>query len=243
MRSIRPIAAACSLILALAAPAGAAPTTAEELVRRYDEIMSPGGFDSVMTMVAHREDGTTRSYKMRALKSHDDKMRVWFLEPASSRGQEMLRVGDNQWVYMPNLKRAIRLASRDSFQGGDFSNGDILRVNYRVDYTAKLVPAPDDHVWALELTARTEESTYDRIKLWIAKANGLPVRAEYYASSGKLLRSATFEAVKRFHGVDGPSHITMRNELATRRFSEIVILDRKTGEIPAQKFVLDDLGR
>jgi outer membrane lipoprotein-sorting protein len=205
--------------------------------------MSPRGFDSIMTMVAHRQDGTTRNYKMRALRSHEDKMRVWFLEPASSKGQEMLRVGDNLWVYMPNLKRALRLASRESFQGGDFNNGDVLRVNYRADYSAKLVPSEDDQLWALDLAARSDESTYDRIKLWISKDKRLPVRAEYYASSGKMLRSATFAEVRSFHGVEGPSRITMRNELATRRFSEIVILDRKTGEVPAQKFVLDDLGR
>jgi outer membrane lipoprotein-sorting protein len=242
MPALRVIAATCVFSF-LSLPSYSAEPTAEELVRRYDEVMSPRGFDSLMTMVAHRQDGTTRSYKMRALKSNEDKMRIWFLEPSSSKGQEMLRVGDNLWVYMPNLKRALRLASRDSFQGGDFNNGDILRVNYQADYTAKLVPSEDDHLWALDLTAKSEESTYDRIKLWISKDKSLPVRAEYYATSGKLLRSATFEDVKSFHGVEGPSRITMRNELATKRFSEMVILDRKTGEVPAQKFVLDDLGR
>ncbi len=244
MLSIRTIAVLSAFILLAPAIAvqGAEPTAAE-LVQKYDEVMSPGGFDSLMTMVAHREDGTTRTYKMRALKSNEDKMRVWFLEPAASKGQEMLRVGDNLWVYMPNLKKALRLASRESFQGGDFNNGDVLRVNYRTDYTARLVPSEDDHLWALDLAAKSDESTYDRIKLWISKDKGLPVRAEYYATSGKMLRSATFEDVKRFRGVEGPSRITMRNELATKRFSEMVILDRKTGQVPAQKFVLDDLGR
>jgi outer membrane lipoprotein-sorting protein len=170
-------------------------------------------------------------------------MRMWFLEPAASKGQEMLRVGDNLWVYMPNLKRALRLASRESFQGGDFSNGDLLRVNYREDYTARLVPSAEESTWALELTAKSEESTYDKVKLWMSKDKKLPVRAEYYAGSGKLLRSAVFEDVKTSHGVEGPTKITMRNELATRRFSEMTILDRKVGDVPAQAFVLDELGR
>jgi outer membrane lipoprotein-sorting protein len=220
------------------------PPSADELVRRYDEVMSPKTFESVMEMVAHRQDGTVRGYKLRALKSGNDKMRAWFLEPAASKGQEMLKVGDNMWVYMPNLKRALRIASRESFQGGDFNNGDIMRVNYVADYSAQLLPEPDAAAWGVELTAKSPEASYDRIRLWLDKAKRLPVRAEYYAASGKLLRSATFESPKNFHGLERPSRIVMRNELATKRFSEMTVVDMRTGvDAPAQKFVLDDLGR
>jgi outer membrane lipoprotein-sorting protein len=222
----------------------AAAPTADELVRRYDEVMSPRTFDALMEMVAHRQDGSTRAYKMRVLKSGDDKTRVWFLEPASAKGQEMLKVGDNMWVYMPNLKRALRIASRDNFQGGDFNNGDILRVNYVADYNAKLVPSTDDALHALELTAKSSEASYDRIKLWLRKDKKLPVKAEYYAVSGKLLRTASFEGIKVFRGLERPSLIVMRNELASKRFSEMTMVDMKINvETPAQKFVFDDLGR
>jgi outer membrane lipoprotein-sorting protein len=224
--------------------AHAAAPSAEELVRRYDEVMSPKTFDALMAMVAHRQDGSTRAYKMRVLKSGDDKTRVWFLEPASAKGQEMLKVGDNMWVYMPNLKRALRIASRESFQGGDFNNGDVLRVNYVADYNAKLVPSTDDLLYALELTAKSGEASYDRIKLWLRKDKRLPVKAEYYAASGKLLRSASFEGIKVFRGLERPALIVMRNELASRRFSEMTMVDMKVNvEVQAQKFVLDDLGR
>jgi outer membrane lipoprotein-sorting protein len=230
-----------SLPLGLSA---AAEPTADELVRRYDAVMSPGSFEATLEMVAHRQDGSIRQYKFRVLKARDDKTRSLFLEPASAKGQEMLKVGDNLWVYMPNLKRALRIASRESFQGGDFNNGDILRVSYVTDYSATLVASEDETLWALELVGKTAESTYDRIKLWMRKDTRLPVKAEYYATSGKLLRSATFDDVKRFHGLERPAHIVMRNELATRRFSELTMLEMRTdAEAPAQLFVLDDLGR
>lgn len=233
-----------SLIVSGIPLAYAGEPSALDLVKHYDEVMSPATFDALMTMVAHRQDGTTRSYKFRGLKSGNDKVRAWFFEPAAAKGQEMLRVGDNMWVYMPNLKRSIRIAARESFQGGDFNNGDILRVNYVADYNAKLVMSDNSSLWGLELTAKTKEATYDRIKLWMSKSKRLPVRAEYYAASGKLLRSAKFEDIKNFRGFERPSHITMRNELATQRFSELTMLDVKINvEAPPQKFVLDDLGR
>lgn len=238
--------AALALLLSLGFPSLALATdpTPQELLKRYDEVMSPRTFDGLMVMIAHRQDDTTRTYKFRALKSEDDKIRTWFFEPAAAKGQEMLRVEDNMWVYMPNLKRALRLASRESFQGGDFNNGDVLRVNYVADYNVKLSPSEDDKLWLLDLTAKSKEASYDRIKLWMTKDDRQPKKAEYYAASGKLLRSAQFDDVKDFHGLRRPSHIVMRNELATKRFSEMNTLDMKLNiDIPAQKFVLDDLGR
>lgn len=224
--------------------ASAADPTPEELLKRYDAVMSPKTFDGLMVMVAHRQDDTTRTYKFRALKSQDDKIRTWFFEPAAAKGQEMLRVEDNMWVYMPNLKRALRLASRESFQGGDFNNGDVLRVNYVADYTVKLIPSDDATTWLLDLTAKTKEAAYDRIKLWMTKDKQQPAKAEYYAASGKMLRSAKFDDVKNFHGLERPAHITMKNELASKRYTELTTLDMKLDlDIPAQKFVLDDLGR
>lgn len=238
--------AATVALLSLAIPtlAAAADPTAEQLLKRYDQVMSPRTFDGLLVMIAHRQDDTTRTYKFRALKSQDDKIRTWFFEPAAAKGQEMLRVEDNMWVYMPNLKRALRLASRESFQGGDFNNGDVLRVNYVADYNAKLIPAEDDKLWLLDLTAKSKEAAYDHIKLWMSKDKQQPAKAEYYAASGKILRSAKFEDVKSFHGLERPAHMTMRNELATKRYTEMMWLDLKLDlDVPAQKFVVDDLGR
>lgn len=238
--------AATVVLLSLAIPtlAAAADPTAEQLLKRYDQVMSPRTFDGLLVMIAHRQDDTTRTYKFRALKSQDDKIRTWFFEPAAAKGQEMLRVEDNMWVYMPNLKRALRLASRESFQGGDFNNGDVLRVNYVADYNAKLIPAEDDMLWLLDLTAKSKEAAYDHIKLWMSKDKQQPAKAEYYAASGKMLRSAKFEDVKSFHGLERPAHMTMRNELATKRYTEMMWLDLKLDlDVPAQKFVVDDLGR
>ena len=71
-------------------------------------------------MTAYREDGSSRTYEMRIMKRDTDKFRLWFDAPSSVKGQEMLRTGENMWVYIPNLKRATRIANRESFQGGDF---------------------------------------------------------------------------------------------------------------------------
>ena len=233
-----------SLLIALLLTAD--PPSTKDVLAKYDAAMAPQTFKGVALMTAHRDDGTTRTYKMTFLKGSDDKSRVWFHEPAAVRGQEMLRNGENFWVYMPNLKRALRLASRDNFQGGDFNNADVLRANYSRDYegTVKEDPKQPD-VWMVELKAKTTESAYDSVKLWVKKEPlGIPVRGEYYTSSGKMLRSADFTDVKDFgNGLTRPSKITMRNEIATQRFSEMIWESVDiAAPVSGGKFGLNDLG-
>jgi outer membrane lipoprotein-sorting protein len=234
------------LLPALASAAAPSAPTAEELLARYDAIMGPANFEAKMRMTAHRDDGSTRTYAMRFLKAGDEKARIWFDEPAAARGQEVLRQGDNAWVYMPNLKRSVRMANRDSFQGGDFNNADVLRTNYARDYSATVAEDPSlPGAYLLELKAKTDDASYDRVRLWVARKDAMPLKGEYYAASGKLLRAAEFLDVRAFAGgARRPSRVVMRNMVATRRFSEMHTdaFDTRV-KPPATRFVLDDLGR
>jgi outer membrane lipoprotein-sorting protein len=231
-----------------AAPAAKAPAaapTAQALLARYDAVMSPPMSEADITMTAHRDDGTTRTYKMHVLKSGDDKLRSTFHEPTTAKGQEMLRNGDNMWLWMPNLKRTVRVASRDSFMGGDFNNADVLRPNYQADYDAVLAPSDDPSTHLIKLKAKNASVAYDAIDLFMSKDTQMPVRSRYFARSGKLLRSAEFSDVKDFGGgLVRPARLKMKNEVETARWSELhwEKVDIKR-EISNQRFVLDDLGR
>lgn len=233
------------MTLLVAAPALAAEPTAEELLAKYDAVMGPKTFETESEMTAYREDGSSRTYVMKMLRGEDDKFRVWFKGPASVKGQEMLRSGDNLWVYLPNLKRATRIANRDSFQGGDFNNADVMRVNYTKDYTGKLVPSDVPDTYALELKAKNAETSYDAIKLWLRKKDGMPVKGEYYGTSGQMLRSAEFTEYTEFDkGYTRPARVVMRNELVKARRSELVMKTVKLSvDAPAQRFTQADLGR
>jgi outer membrane lipoprotein-sorting protein len=182
---------------------------------------------------------------MRVLKSGADKLRSTFLAPSTAKGQELLRNGENMWLWMPNLKRAVRVASRDSFMGGDFNNADVLRPNYQADYEALLVPSDDPALYLVKLKAKSPSVAYDAIELFMSKSDRMPVRARYFARSGKLLRSAEYSDVKDFGaGVKRPARLRMKNEIETARWSELVWEQVAVkNEISGQRFVLDDLGR
>jgi outer membrane lipoprotein-sorting protein len=229
-------------LLVLVGPLAAHADEALEILARFDKLMGPTSFESTTEMVAHREDNTTRTYRMTILKAGTDKFRSLFLEPASAKGQEMLRVGDNLWVYMPNLKRALRMAARDSFMGGDFNNADVLRVSYSTDYTGTLVEKTAAHT-LLECKAKNGTVAYDKIKLWVT-GEGLPLKAQYFAGSGAMIRSAEFKDVKDFNGHKRPAVITMKNELVPARWSELRTIDLKVVDgFPETKFSLSALGK
>lgn len=219
--------------------------SAADLLEKYDSIMGPENFESVATMTATREDGTTRTYKMKFVKKGTDKFRIWFQGPAAVAGQEVLRVGDNSWVYLPNLKRATRIANRDSFQGGDFNNADVLRVNYKADYTATLAQMDKSEQWLIELKAKSSNTAYDAIKLWIRKSDFMPIKGEYFGTSGKILRSAEFSDFKQFtKGYMRPARVVMKNELIPARKTELVTQTiNVTITPPNQRFSLSNLGK
>ena len=229
----------CAL-LPTAAFAGEEPLA---LLERYDKLMGPASFEATTEMKAHREDDSERTYKMTMLKSGPEKFRAGFLEPSSAKGQEILRVGDNFWVYMPNLKRSLRMAARDSFMGGDFNNADVLRVNYAADYVPTIAEDTAEH-WLIECKAKSHTVAYDKVKLWLHKGDYMPLKAQYFASSGAMIRSAEFKDVKDFGGLKRPSIISMRNELVPARWSEMKTVEMKLVEsIPETKFTQGALGK
>ncbi len=223
----------------------AAEPTAEEILLKYDQVMGPKTFESESKMTAHREDGSERTYVMKMLKGDEDKFRIWFKEPAAVKGQEILRSGENLWVYIPNLKRATRIANRDSFQGGDFNNADVLRVNYSQDYDAKLGASDDPQTHLVELKAKSANTSYDAIKLWVRKSDLQPVKGQYFGTSGQMIRSAEFSEFQELDkGYVRPARVVMRNELVKARYSEFRTTSLKLNvAAPAQRFTQADLGR
>ena len=238
------------IVTALAFLASAEPISAAAVVTRYDALMSPPAFEATMVMIARREDGSERSYTLKSLKLGTDKLRATFTAPANAKGQEMLRLGDTLYSYLPNLKRAVRVASRDSFMGGDFNNGDVLRVNYTADYTPTLLPSAEGtsaEGTCASLEAKGPQVAYDRIELCLTPGpvdKAQPTSARYYAKSGKLLRSAVFSDVKDFGGIVRPGTIVMKNEVQLQRQSTMrwEAFEVKA-EISSQRFVVEDLGR
>ena len=221
--------------------------TGQQVLERYDQLFARNNIQWEIAMTAHREDGSAHTYVLTNLHGTErDLLRSFFTSPPAAKGQEVLRSGDNLWVYMPNLKRTLRIGSRDDFMGGDFTNADVYRVHYSEDYTAstpKQAERADEYV--TDLKSRTPNSAYDALRLWVRKSDLTPVRAQYFGTSGKLIRSSEFLNYTEFaKGYSRPAKVVIKNEIVRDRYSELVFRSVKVDvNAPPSKFLVTNLGR
>lgn len=217
--------------------------SAEQALQAADQMIAPEAYEAEVQMTAYRADGSSRAYVYRTLKQGQHRLRLSFDEPKTIRGHEALRRGDDLFRYVPSLKRALRVASRDDFESGDFRQADVLRVNLLADY--KLVSSRrEGATWHLSLEATSREAAYDRVLYVVRASDGLPVRQEFSTSAGKLLRTLEFSEPKRFGGHLRPAQLKMTNEVARGRYTVLVVRSFKTvSSIAEASFRLEALGR
>ena len=96
---------------------------------------SPAGVVRVLPKAhQHRAQWSQKGISPFTLKKGNDKIVSLFLSPASEKGRATLRLGDNMWLYIPNVGKPVRITSLQSVVGGVFNNADIMRLDYNVEY-------------------------------------------------------------------------------------------------------------
>jgi len=189
-------------ILLVAAAASAATPDPDALIRQFDSLRN--GWDSYVVRVSIRnfEEGKEdEEHLYEVYQKGTEKSYVEFLSPRE-KGQHLLMLGDDMWIYLPDTSRPIRITPLERLSG-NASNGDVARTHYATDYTSvfvrtEMVDGVNCHL--LELTARRKGSTYRRILLWLRASDARPVKADFFVASGKQLKSATYD---RYQEVDG----------------------------------------
>ena len=113
----------------------------------------------------------------------------------------------------------------------------MLRVNYQADYTGALVKSELPDAYCLALKAKSPDTAYDSITLWVRKKDFQPVKAQYFGTSGQMIRSAEFSDYRELDkGYTRPTRVVMRNELVKERRSEMVTSTLKLNvDAPAQR--------
>jgi len=83
-----------------------------------------------------------------------------FLSPASEKGRSTLRLGENMWLYIPNVGKPIRITSLQSVVGGVFNNSDILRLDYTSEYNVeKMEDTGDEYILHLKAKQKLSPMT------------------------------------------------------------------------------------
>lgn len=203
---------ACALVLhAASVPA----PDAEALLKRSDTYRNGWPSFVVHVQITDYEAGKPdEEHLYEVSQKGTDKTYVEFMSPRE-KGRHLLMLGDDMWVYLPDTSRPVRITPLERLTG-DASNGDVARTNYAVDYTPlylrqEKVGAVDCDV--LELTAKRKGATYQRILYWVRAEDARPVRAEFYLTSGKHIKSATFDEYLESNGRPQLHKLTLYDEI------------------------------
>jgi hypothetical protein len=212
-----------------------AELTAQEVVEKADAVRFPKeAFQVDLEMVTVKSDGRKLVRRMKVLSHGPDKVLVEFHYPAREKGRALLMVDDNMWMAIPDLGRTIRVSAHQRLMGSDFSNGDVVRINLAKDYTAQLSRTEvidDIDTYLLELKANNRKVSYSRILYWVRQDNFWPIRLEFYALSGRLLKTLTYTRFAEAAGRVRPVSMTMESPLHTGQKTLMTFSDMRRTEL------------
>lgn len=229
--------------LCLIALPAAAAMDGTQILQKVDRNLEPETYESYRQLTDIQPDGSKKVSVLYTMKKGRDKVVALFLAPASDKGRVTLRLGDNMWLYMPDVGRPIRITSLQSVTGSVFNNADILRIDYTAEYNVETTEEQKD-AYLLSLKAKTGEVAYDKLKMWVDKQALLPVTIECYAASGLLLKTLHFSNVKDFGGgIKRPATLETDSPLYKGYKSVMQWSGLKKRDFPDEVFTLNYLPR
>ena len=192
-----------------------APVDAEAVLKRSDAYRN--GWPSYVLHVKttnYESDKADEEKLYEVSQKGTEKTYVEFMSPRE-KGQHLLMLGDDMWVYLPDTSRPVRITPLERLSG-DASNGDVARTNYAADYMPEYVRTEKigtEECHVLDLTARRKGATYQRILYWVRVQDDRPVKAQFYLTSGKLIKSATFDEFLTVGGREQLRRMTLYDEI------------------------------
>ena len=245
----RPLLALAAALLLAPALAAAADTDYLAILRGIDQSRSfdDTDFSAVFTMASEKPDEETSVFKAQMFRrDRDDKFVMILLEPDVQRGQGYLLVDDNLWFYDPESRKFSHSSMRENLQDSEARNGDINQSSLADDYAVEAAAEGrlgryDVHL--LDLTARHDEVTFPRLKMWIRKDNNLVLKVQNFSLSGRLVRSDYFPKYVRVEGRMLASQMLFVDELQEGERTQMTMANTSLAQVPDSVFTKSYLER
>jgi len=211
-----------ALLLLLATAAGdarAEPPTGRQIMERVDARDDGDLAVQDMQMLLIDKNGSTRTRRLRMWRRdvEEDKQSIlFFLAPADVKDTGFLTYDyddpdrdDDQWLYLPALKKTKRIATGDksgSFMGSDFSYADLTEPNLEhYDYRLLKEDVLDGiKVWHVEAIPNTQneidETGYTKSIHVVRQDNDVMVRTISWLRRGGRMK---YYEVKRLEQIEG----------------------------------------
>ena len=212
----------------------------------------------IMLKVDAREDGDNSTADMQMIlidKSNRERVRtiksfskdkgqdtwrlMFFLEPADVKDTAFLTYDyddpnkdDDQWMYLPALKKTKRIASSDKsspFMGSDFSYADMTKRSVD-NYNYKLLKEDEvrgQKVWVIEAEPKTkrivDQYGYDKSVLFVRQDNYVVVRGVNWVNEGGKLKYMDAKQIEQIDGIWVVTEMLMTTKKSKQTLHSTVI--------------------
>ena len=203
--------------------------SADKIIDQIDRNMASKSRVLTATMIVHADRGS-RTMEMKVWSEGEKRSFTEYLSPAREKGTKMLKLEDQLWMFSPSADRIIQISGhmlRQSVMGSDLSYEDMMDDRKLTDVYNAMVIGPDvvdtRPCWVLELKAKTDGVAYFMRKMWIDQERNIPLKEEWYAKAGKLLKQTTLGEVKKIEGRWFPTKMIYKDMLKTGAGTEFIV--------------------
>lgn len=255
MRALRLLFLLTTALLA-SANAQSSDTDAQQILAASDAIRNPGRPFSVNVVLTEfqggkRIDSTSMTTYSRTLE-HGGQFAslIHFVAPPRDNGKLMLKSGNDLWFFDPATKASVRLSPQQRLLG-QASNGDVVTVNLARDYDATLQAEEDvqdgerrtRRAYKLVLAASTPDATYATIQLWVDTEKNWPLKGQFYADSGRLMKTVYYRRFQQEMGIERPTELVIIDGLNPQFVTLMRLSDYTPRNAPSNWFQRDYLPR
>lgn len=169
--------------------------------------------DVQMTLRDKNGKESVRQMRSWTLEVQDDgdKSVIMFRKPKDVQGTAMLTHshktgGDDQWMYLPAIKRVKRISSANksgSFMGSEFSYEDLGSPEIEKYHYKYLKDSPCGNgrqCFVNERKPVDSHSQYSKQEVYVDKETYRPEQIKFYDRKGALLKTLTFTGYKKYNG-------------------------------------------
>jgi len=195
----------------------------QEIVKRSDAIRSPSGSFSFQVRVKDYQGKALVRENVYKVLSKD--MKYTLIEtifPERLTGRKLLMAG-GLWLYLPTIKRPTRVGMQQRLTG-EVANGDIARTQFADDYRAALQgieQVKGKKYYKLLLTAKDNTLPYRTIRLWVGQKDFVPLKAEFFALSGKMLKVGEYSELETVMGKPRLTKLVIKDAIQPSRQSHL----------------------
>ena len=230
------------VVIASSSPVLLAQTAKEkgfEIAARSDRTDTGFGDSTVnMVMVLHNSAGQTteRILHLKTLEKENeqvgDKSIIFFSSPADISGTALLSHAkilnaDDQWLYLPALKRIKRISSVNKsgpfvgseFAFEDFTSLELNKFTYKYLSTEKCDELVCDVV---ERQPRYEHSGYTKQISWVDNKDYQVRKVEFYDRRGDLLKTLELSEYRKYQGKYWRPHKLFMTNHQTKKQTELI---------------------